>query len=155
MKKSVLFVCLGNICRSPLAEGALRAEASRHRLDITIGSAGTGTWHIGHPPDARARWIADSNGVDIAELRARQIGERDFSDWDMIVAMDRSVFDHLRRMQPARSRAKLSLFLDHVPGREGQDVADPYHGDDDGFALTWADAVAGAEQIACKLQPSG
>lgn len=148
MPVRVLFVCLGNICRSPLAEAALRAEADRLGLDVDVDSAGTGEWHIGEPPDRRAQAAARKHGVDISHLRGRQVRSNDFNAFDHIVAMDRENLANLRRMQPDRGRARLSLLLDHVPGREGQPVADPYYGGPEGFAVTWRDVTEGARALA-------
>ncbi|WP_176867956.1 low molecular weight protein-tyrosine-phosphatase [Parasphingopyxis algicola] len=147
MTHSVLFVCLGNICRSPMAEGAMRAVGGRRGMDILVDSAGTGSWHVGNPPDARAQAAALANGVDISAQRARQIAVPDFDRFAHIVAMDCSVLADLDAIRPAATPGRLSLFLDHVTGREGQDVADPYYGDEDGFATAWADVTAGAEAL--------
>lgn len=149
---SVLFVCLGNICRSPLAEAALRGEAARLGLEIEVDSAGTGDWHIGHPPDRRATAVASRNGVDISHLRARQVTPGDFDSFDLIIALDRQNLADLKAMQPIGSRAQLSLLLDHVEGREGDAVADPYEGDDSHFDLTWADVTAGAQALARRIR---
>ncbi|MBC2778287.1 low molecular weight protein-tyrosine-phosphatase [Parasphingopyxis marina] len=151
MSVSILFVCLGNICRSPLAEGAMRALADGKGLDWTIDSAGTGPWHIGEPPDPRAMRVAADNGVDISEQRARQIQREDFHAFDHIVALDAQILAHLHSSMPDDASAALSLFFDHVEGREGGDVADPYYGGEEGFAVTWADVNAGAEALAAKL----
>jgi len=148
---SVLFVCLGNICRSPLAEAAFRAEAERLGLVVEIDSAGTGDWHIGYPPDRRAAAVAARNGMDISHLRARQVWEGDFSRFDHIVALDAQNLADLERMRPSGAKARLSLLLDHVPGREGQPVADPYYGDDTHFDAAWADVAAGARELARKI----
>src|SRR3712207_1035358 len=129
MRTSVLFVCLGNICRSPLAEAAFRREAERLGLEVEVDSAGTGEWHIGRPPDPRAIAVAARNGVDIAHLRARQVSAVDFQRFDHIVALDTQNLANLRRMAPPGSSAELSLLLDHVDGREGEPVADPYYGE--------------------------
>ena len=91
MGTSVLFVCLGNICRSPLAEAAFRREAERLGLNVEIDSAGTGDWHIGHPPDARAAAVAKRNGIDIDHLRARQVTPDDFRRFDHVVALDAQI----------------------------------------------------------------
>ncbi len=147
MTPSILFVCLGNICRSPLAEGALRAEAERLRLDLIVDSAGTGSWHAGEPPDPRAQAAARRNGVDISGLRARQVRPADFRRFTHLIALDHDNLANLRHLAPADATADLSLLLDHVPGREGQPVADPYFGDDDGFDTTWADVAAGARGL--------
>lgn len=151
MTLRVLFVCLGNICRSPLAEGAFRHEAERRSLDVDVDSAGTGEWHIGAPPDTRAIAVAARNGVDISGLRARQVRSDDFHRFDHILALDRANFDHLRRLKPPGARAELSLLLDHVPGREGQAVADPYYGDNEHFDAAWADVAAAAAALADRI----
>jgi protein-tyrosine phosphatase len=148
---SFLFVCLGNICRSPLAEGALRAEAQRHRLDLIVGSAGTGNWHAGEPPDERAVAVAARNGVDITALRARQVTRADFARFDHIVALDHANLKDLRRLAPADGTARLSLLLDWVPGRQGQAVADPWFGEAEGFDATWADVTAAARAMVERL----
>ena len=152
MTISVLFVCLGNICRSPLAEAALRAEADRLGLDVEVDSAGTGDWHVGHPPDPRALAVARRNGADIGHLRARRVGPEDFHHFDHIVALDRENLAALRAIRPDGAQAKLSLLLDHVPGREGQAVADPYHGDDSHFDLAWREVTEGAGALAASLR---
>jgi protein-tyrosine phosphatase len=139
---SLLFVCLGNICRSPLAEGALRHAAAHRGLDLTLDSAGTGNWHVGHPPDPRAIAAARRNGVDISDLRARQVTADDFTRFDHLVALDRQNLADLRRLAPAGATARLSLLNNHVPGREGQGVADPYTGTDADFDQTWAEVTA-------------
>ena len=152
MTPSVLFVCLGNICRSPLAEAAFREEARRLKLDVVVDSAGTGGWHIGEPPDPRAQAVARRNGVNISSLRGRQVKPGDFRRFTHIVALDEDNLANLRRLAPADATAELSLLMDHVEGREGRPVADPYFGDDDGFDLTWADVTAGARGLAQKLR---
>lgn len=145
--RKILFVCLGNICRSPLAEGAFRARALAAGLDLEIDSAGTGDWHVGHPPDPRARAIARVNGVDIGGLRARQIVPADFARFSHIYAADHSNLANLRRLAPDPSAAALALLLDAVPGREGQAVADPYYGGPEDFAQSWADVDAAAQAL--------
>jgi protein-tyrosine phosphatase len=151
MKKSVLFVCLGNICRSPLAEAAFRREAERLGLDVEIDSAGTGDWHIGYPPDPRAAAVALRNGIDIAHLRARQVTPEDFRRFDHILALDSNNLRDLERMRPEDGKAALSLLLDHVDGREGQAVADPYYGEEPHFDAAWADVAVGSEALARKI----
>ncbi|MGE7198246.1 low molecular weight protein-tyrosine-phosphatase [Brevundimonas naejangsanensis] len=152
MAPSVLFVCLGNICRSPLAEAAFREEARRLKLDVIADSAGTGGWHIGAPPDPRAQAVALKKGVDISALRGRQVKPADFRRFTHLVAMDHENLANLRRLAPPDATAKLSLLLDHVEGRAGQAVADPYFGEDDGFDVTWADVTAGARALAAELR---
>ena len=150
-KPSVLFVCLGNICRSPLAEAAFRREAEARGLDVEVASAGTGDWHVGRPPDLRAQAVARKNGVEIGGYRARQVASADFRHFDHIVALDRENFADLRRLRPEGARAALSLLLDHVEGREGEPVADPYYGDASAFDLTWNDVTSGATALARRL----
>jgi protein-tyrosine phosphatase len=151
MGNSVLLVCLGNICRSPLAEAALRSEAEKLGLDVEIDSAGTGDWHIGYPPDERAAAVAQRNGIDITHLRARQVTPDDFRHFDHIVALDAQNLRDLKAMQPSDGKAELSLLLDHVEGREGQAVADPYYGGEGHFDVTWSDVTAGAKGLARRL----
>ncbi|WOK36320.1 low molecular weight protein-tyrosine-phosphatase [Sphingomonas sp. C3-2] len=146
--KSVLFVCLGNICRSPLAEAALRAEAARRGLEIEVDSAGTSDWHIGKAPDPRAQAVALRNGVDISSYGARQVCAADFTRFDHIIALDTNNYADLEALRPDDATAELSLLLDHVPGRAGQPVADPYYGDDAGFDITWAEVTEGAKGLA-------
>jgi protein-tyrosine phosphatase len=155
MTTSVLFVCLGNICRSPLAEAAFRREAERLGLEVEIDSAGTGDWHIGHPPDRRAAAVAARNGVDISHLRARQVTPDDFHLHDHIIALDAHNLRDLREMQPPGSKAEVSLLLDHVAGREGEAVADPFYGEADHFDATWEDVTAGAEALARRIARGG
>ena len=155
MKSSVLFVCLGNICRSPLAEAAFRREAERLGLDVEIDSAGTGDWHIGYPPDPRAAAVAARNGIDISNLKARLVTADDFRRFDHVVALDSNNLRDLKRLRPADARARLSLLLDHVEGRQGQAVADPYYGEDSHFDVAWDDVSAGARGLARKIADGG
>jgi len=143
---AILFLCLGNICRSPLAEAAARAAFADAGIAATLDSAGTGDWHVGHPPDRRAQAEARRHGVDISDLRARQLTRSDFHDFDLILAADEQNLRDALALRPADATAELKLMLDLVPRRAGQGVTDPYYGADDGFAETWADvgAVAAA-----------
>jgi protein-tyrosine phosphatase len=144
----ILMVCLGNICRSPLAEGAMRHHAERFGLDIEVDSAGTGDWHIGHAPDRRAQDVAKRlGGIDISHLAARQLKVDDFHHFDHIIAMDSSNLRNLQALAPADGSAQLSLLLDHLPGREGQSVADPYYGDISDFESCWRDVDSAAAQL--------
>ena len=148
MATRLLFVCLGNICRSPLAEAAFRAEAERLGLDVAVESAGTGDWHVGEPPDRRAIAVAARNGIDRSGLRARRVIREDFHLFDHVVALDRENLASLRRLQPPGSPARLSLLLDHVAGREGEAVADPYYGEDCDFDTAWDEVSEGARSLA-------
>ena len=130
MKKAaprVLFVCTGNICRSPTAEGVLRHLAKEAGIEVQVESAGTGDWHVGHPPDERAQHHARSRGYDLSAQRARQVRRRDFEDFDLIVAMDRGHLAALERQCPPQHRGKLRMLV------EGRDVPDPYYDGPDGF----------------------
>ena len=147
-KVAVLFVCLGNICRSPLAEGAFRRELKAIGLEVETDSAGTGDWHIGEAPDRRAQEVAKRNGIDISNYRARLITPEDFRRFSHIIALDRNNLAALKAMRPKDSTAQLSLLLDHVEGRQGQAVADPYYGEEDGFDVTWADVTEGTKALA-------
>lgn len=125
MTKRILFVCLGNICRSPTAEGVFRNVASD--MDVEIDSAGTGAWHIGEPADGRATQEAAKRGYDLTPLRARQVNRADFEYFDLILAMDLSNLRNLERMRPAGSRATLKLFLEYAPQIAEIEVPDPYY----------------------------
>ena len=151
---SVLFVCLGNICRSPMAEGAFRAAAERRGIAVQADSAGTGDWHAGDPPDPRAQAEAARHGLDLSPLRARQVTAADFDRFDHIVAMDAANLADLRAIAPPGARAALSLMLDHA-GRAGQSVADPYYGGAEGFAVTWADVAAASDGLLDRLSKPG
>ncbi|MEI6642599.1 MAG: low molecular weight protein-tyrosine-phosphatase [Novosphingobium sp.] len=152
---SVLFVCLGNICRSPLAEAALRAEAVAAGLALTIDSAGTGGWHAGQPPDSRAIAEAARHGIDISGYRARQVRPEDFQRFGQIFALDQQNLRDLRRIAPSalmgRSTARVSLLMDLVPGREGTAVIDPYGGSDEDFAETWSDVREAARRLVARM----
>lgn len=152
---SFLFVCLGNICRSPLAEGAFRKVADNRGLTVQIDSAGTGDWHIGKAPDPRAIATAARHGVTIDTYRARQIVSDDFERFSHIFALDAANLHDIRAIAPPAPRAQVSLLLDLIPGRQGQSVADPYFGDEAGFEVTWDDVMAAALALADDLAGRG
>lgn len=148
---AVLFVCLGNICRSPMAEGAFRAEAARVGLAVTVDSAGTADYHVGEAPDPRAVRTARRHGVDISGYRGRQAIAQDFHDFTHVFALDHSNLANLARIAPERHGARLGLLLDLVPDRAGQSVADPWYGDEDGFEVTWGEVTAAARALIAEL----
>ena len=131
----VLFVCLGNICRSPTAEGVMRSLVAEAGLEgeIEVESAGTGDWHVGHPPDERALSAAAARGITL-EGAARQVTAGDFEAFDLIVAMDRANRDDLVALAPdAEARERVRLLREYA-GESERDVPDPYYGGEDGFA---------------------
>ena len=130
----VLFVCLGNICRSPTAEVVFRHASRKAGLTgMHVESAGLGDWHVGSPPDARAIRHAAKRGYDLRPLRARQFSLSDFARFDHIYAMDASVLDELEAMKPEGFSGRLALFLDVVPQVGTRDVPDPYQMGPEGF----------------------
>lgn len=157
VKYGVLFVCTGNICRSPTAEGAFRqaVRAAGVAERFTVDSAGTHGYHIGEPPDPRAVAAALAAGIDIRDLRARRVTRTDFQDFDLIVAMDRSHFGALETMRAAEDRATLALFMDYVPDGGRRDVPDPYYGGPEDFARVLDLAQAGVRGILDALALSG
>ena len=130
----VLFVCTGNICRSPTAEAVFRRLAEEARLEgVVIESAGTHGYHVGEPPDPRTREAAGLRGYGMDGQVARRVTAADFQDIDLILAMDRGHKAQLDRLAPAGSGEKVRLFLDFAPGAGTKDVPDPYYGGPDGF----------------------
>ena len=134
-KTAILFVCMGNICRSPLAEGVARVARDEAGLALRLDSAGTHDYHIGHPPDRRARAIAQEIGCGIDDLRARQVGQEDFRCFDLILAADAGNLAWLRQQCPDDARAELALLLPWCGAPPGSEVPDPYHGDIEGFRI--------------------
>ncbi len=132
---NILFVCMGNICRSPSAEGffAKALEQSVYRDRIAIDSAATHSYHVGHAPDPRAVDTASRFGVDIAHLRGRKVSTADFHDYDLIIAMDRNNFTNLQDIQPAGSTASLEMMMNYHPNSHPKEVPDPYYGGSEDF----------------------
>lgn len=130
----VLFVCLGNICRSPTAHGVFQAMVDEHGLSdrVHIESAGTAAYHVGNPPDSRSSAFARKRGYDLTSLRARQAVESDFYEYDFILAMDESNLMNLRALEPQGFKGHLGLFLEFTSMPESE-VPDPYYGGDNGF----------------------
>jgi protein-tyrosine phosphatase len=132
----ILFVCLGNICRSPTAEGVLRhllATEGGAGPGVEVDSAGTGDYHLGAPPDKRSQRAAKARGIDLSGLSARQVRRRDFEDFDLILAMDRQNLRDLEAMKPSGSRAEVRLFLEYAGEPGVSEVPDPYTGNALGF----------------------
>ena len=145
--RSVLFVCLGNICRSPTAEGLFRHHLRAAGLESAIAhdSAGTGDWHVGEPPDPRAIAAAARRGVFIDDLRVRQVTPADFDRFDLILGMDRQNVANLRRLGGAKAEGRVALFMEAALG-EARDVPDPYYEPDAAFdrVFDMCDRAAGA-----------
>lgn len=138
MKKTrVLFVCLGNICRSPTAEGVFRKLVHDRGLaeHISIDSAGTAAWHVGSSPDSRTIQAAAERGYDLKSLRGRQAIANDFLDFDYVLAMDESNLANLQDIAPVSHQAKFGLFLDYARNFDEREVPDPYYGGAQGFEL--------------------
>lgn len=134
-KIQILLVCMGNICRSPTAEGVLRQRlidaGMAHR--VIVDSAGTHGYHVGERPDPRAQAAAAARGYDLSRLIARQVSRQDFHDFDLILAMDWANLTHLERMCPPQHQRKLRLFLSYSRRYPNHEVPDPYYGGRDGF----------------------
>ena len=131
----VLFVCMGNICRSPTAEGVFREFVLRHapELQLEIDSAGTHDYHVGEPPDPRALRAAARRGLDLSGLRARQVDDADFERFDLILAMDRTNYETLLDRSPSEFHSRIRLLLEFADNAGREDVPDPYYGGAKGF----------------------
>ncbi len=148
----ILMVCLGNICRSPLAEGILLAKVNSRGLDIKVDSAGTGGWHVGQGPDHRALAIANKYGIDISQQQARQFSSTDFEDFDIIYAMDDSnLSDIVSLANSNKDLEKVQLILNEINPEDNTPVPDPYYGGDDGFEKVYQLLDAACEIIIKKI----
>lgn len=148
---SFLFVCTGNICRSPMGEVAFRAEAEKRGLSLLIDSAGIGAWHRGEPPDRRAQIVALRHGHDISAYRARQIEPADFRRFTHFIAMDTGHVEALRRLAPLYACSQIRLLMDSVPEARGADVDDPYYGDEGDFEVTWDRITKACAHLAAEI----
>ena len=149
MTAKILMVCLGNICRSPLAEGILRSKLSN---GFTVDSAGTGNWHIGNAPDPRSIATAKNHNIDISNLKGRQFSKKDFADFDFIYVMDNQNYkDVVALATTEEDKAKVQLILDTIFPGERVDVPDPYYGLQDGFEKVYEMLDEACNSIAAKL----
>ena len=149
MATKILMVCLGNICRSPMAEGIMRSKLSE---DFIVDSAGTGGWHAGELPDKRSIATAKNRGLDITNQRARQFKKSDFDSFDHIFVMDNSNYKDVLALAPnEEAKSKVKLILNEIFPNENVDVPDPYYGGQDGFENVFDMLDQACEQIARKL----
>lgn len=148
----ILFVCLGNICRSPTAQGIFEYKLREAALTLELDSAGTGDWHIGHPPDPRSQDFARRFGVDLSGQRARKVSAEDFERFDRIYAMDRSNLSDLQRLAPTGARARVELVMRLAPDYGLEEVPDPYYGGDRGFEQVIDMLSVAADRLIEELQ---
>jgi len=148
---SILFVCLGNICRSPLAEGVFRAVLAESGRDILLDSAATSGWEVGSPPDPRSITVAASHGVDISGQKARKVVVGDFSRFDLILGMDRSNIRDLKALAPAAAHDRIHLFLEFAHGK-ARDVPDPYYDGAEALASVYRMIREASEALATRLE---
>ncbi|HBY67077.1 MAG: protein-tyrosine-phosphatase [Flavobacteriaceae bacterium] len=150
MKTKVLMVCLGNICRSPLAEGLLKSKVDTSNIYVT--SAGTGHWHVGDQPDPRSIAVAKKNGLNITDQRGRQFKAEDFNEFDYIFVMDNSNKENVLKLaKTEEDKAKVQLILDEIFPGENVDVPDPYYGGDSGFDNVYNMLDEACEKIANRI----
>ena len=150
----VLFVCSGNICRSPTAEGVFRAMVEADGLGdaIVVDSAGTGGWHVGEEPDKRSQQAALERGIDLSGQRARQVHSEDFERFDMVLAMDRGHYSQLMGICPDDNKHRIRMFLEFAPSLGLADVPDPYYGAGDGFAAVLDMVEAAAASLLAEIR---
>jgi len=150
----ILMVCLGNICRSPLAEEVMRSKIKKYGLKAEVDSCGIGGWHVGEPPDYRAQKTALKNGLDISDQKCRKIRLNDFDDFDVVYAMDNEIFRSLSQMSmPARkAQEKIKLFMNELYPNENRPVPDPYSGGMSEFEEVWEMIDACCEEIARRMK---
>jgi protein-tyrosine phosphatase len=151
MPVKILMICLGNICRSPLAEGILASKLPKNKFKVD--SAGTGTWHVGHKPDDRSVAVAKKNKINIADQKGRQFSKSDFDLFDYIYVMDNSNYNHVIELaENQEQKLKVKLILDELFPNEKVDVPDPYFGLPNGFEIVYNMLDEVCEVIAKKLQ---
>jgi protein-tyrosine phosphatase len=147
----ILMVCLGNICRSPVAEGVMRAKTKEYALEVEIDSAGTSGWHDGAAPDERSLTNALKNGIDISKQKSRKVVLSDFELFDVLYAMDESNYNNLLNMAPKKYHHKIKMILNEVNAEDNRSVPDPYYGND-GFQLVFNLLDEACEKIAQNLK---
>lgn len=150
----ILFFCMGNICRSPTAEGVMRAKLAAAGLDVALDSAGTHGYHVGEAPDERSVAHARRRGYDLSALRARQLTAADFDRFDLVLAMDEDNLATAARLCPPARRARLQLLMDYAPGAGTRNVPDPYYGGGDGFERVLDLVEAACEGLLAALSPA-
>ncbi len=150
----VLFVCMGNICRSPTAEGVFRhkVEAAGLSNQIIIDSAGTHAYHVGNPPDQRSQTAALKRGFNLSRQRARKVTAADFEEFDYVLAMDQANLDDLRSICPLHLQERVQLFLDYTNSPSTREVPDPYYGRGDGFETVLDLVETAAEDLLKQIQ---
>lgn len=150
---SILFVCMGNICRSPLAQGVFQSVVNLHGLEdqFYLDSAGTGSWHVGNPPDPRGQQVAADHGLDISNQRCRQIQMEDFSRFRLILAMDRVNVRNIRNLLSSDELPEIALFMEHA-GLGPVEVPDPYYGGDSGFEEVFQMLLEGSRLLLSKCR---
>ena len=152
----ILMVCLGNICRSPLAEGIMKAKAIKHGIELEVDSAGTAAYHAGEMPDIRSMEVASRNGIDLSDQRARKFQVADFDRFDKIYAMDRYNFSDLAaKARNGNDSGKIEMILNKTNPGENRDVPDPYYGGDDGFDKVYKMLDDACEVIAKEIANGG
>ncbi len=153
-KVGVLFVCMGNICRSPTAEGVFRHRVEQARLQnrVLVDSAGTHAYHIGQPPDRRSIATAAQRSYALNGLKARKVVPEDFTKFEFVLAMDRDNLDALQRLRPANHTGHLGLLLDFAPDQSLREVPDPYYGGPKGFELVLDLIEAAADGLLVRVQ---
>lgn len=149
----ILMVCLGNICRSPLAEGIMKKKLEEHGLTGTVDSAGTASYHTGERPDLRSVEVARKYGIDISYQRARAFSRADFDRFDLIFAMDRENYDNIKRLaRNEHDHSKVELILNRLHPGKDMEVPDPYYGGKDGFENVYRMLDASCEQLALSMK---
>lgn len=146
-------VCLGNICRSPLAEGILQIKAKQHNLSIEVDSAGTAAYHVGNLPDKRSIEVANKHGIDLTSQRARQFSASDFQDFDVIYAMDTENYNNILKLASSKvDEEKVKLILNEIEPNSNSSVPDPYYGGDEGFENVYQMLNLACDKIISRLK---